>query len=142
MGGFISQYLGWRWAYWIMIIATVPLNILMFLFMQESNHPTILEKKTRRLRKELNRDDLRSQLEMELPPREVLARSLVRPIKVRGPEVPASTSLTISQFICKSPIILMVALYVSTAYGILCTFSTSFCSPSTDHTRPDVDDDS
>ncbi|KAJ4369036.1 hypothetical protein N0V83_006118 [Neocucurbitaria cava] len=102
-GGFITQNLGWRWAYWIMIMATGPLNILMFIFMRESNHPTILAKKTARLRKELGRDDLRSQLEMKLPPRQVLARSLVRPIK----------------FLCKSPIILMVALYVSTVYGIL-----------------------
>lgn len=63
-------------------MATGPLNILMFFFMQESNHPTILEKKAARLRKELKRDDLRSQLEMKLPPRQVLSRSLVRPIKV------------------------------------------------------------
>jgi multidrug resistance protein len=82
IGGFISQNLGWRWAYWIMVMATGPLNILMFIFMRESNHPTILEKKARRLRKELGRDDLRSHLEMKLPPRQVLARSLVRPIKV------------------------------------------------------------
>ncbi|KAH7392747.1 putative MFS multidrug transporter [Pyrenochaeta sp. MPI-SDFR-AT-0127] len=103
IGGFISQNLGWRWAYWIMLMATGPLNILMFFFMRESNHPTILEKKVARLRKELGRDDLRSQLEMQLPPGQVLTRSLVRPIK----------------FICKSPIILMVALYVSIIYGIL-----------------------
>jgi hypothetical protein len=59
-----------------------PLNVAMILFMRESNHPTILERKTRRLKKELSRPDLRSQLEMQLPPREVLARSIVRPIKV------------------------------------------------------------
>lgn len=59
-----------------------PLNIAMFMFMKESNHPTILERKTKRLKKELGRDDLHSHLEMRLPPREVLARSIVRPIKV------------------------------------------------------------
>jgi hypothetical protein len=63
-------------------MVTVPTNVLMFFFMRESNHPTILEKKTRRLRKELGREDLRSQLEIKLPPRQVLTRSLVRPVKV------------------------------------------------------------
>lgn len=72
-------------------MATVPLNILMFLFMRESNHPTILEKKTQRLRKELGREDLHSQLEMRMPPRQVLARSLVRPLKVRGMSEVSST---------------------------------------------------
>lgn len=62
-----------------------PLNIIMILFMQESNHPTVLEKKTKRLKKELGRDDLHSHLEMRLPPREVLARSIVRPVKVSQP---------------------------------------------------------
>ena len=61
---------------------SAPLNIAMILFMQESNHPTILEKKTKRLRNELGRHDLHSHLEMRLPPREVLARSIVRPVKV------------------------------------------------------------
>ena len=81
-GGFISKYLSWRWAYWILLIGSGPLNIAMILFMQESNHPTILEKKTKRLKNELRRHDLHSHLEMRLPPREVLARSIVRPVKV------------------------------------------------------------
>ncbi|KAF2257018.1 putative MFS multidrug transporter [Trematosphaeria pertusa] len=102
-GGFISEYLGWRWAYWILVMASGPLNIFMILFMQESNHPTILEKKTKRLRKQLGRDDLHSHLEMRLPPREVLARSIVRPIK----------------FLFRSPIAFLVSLYVSVVYGTL-----------------------
>lgn len=81
-GGFISQYLGWRWAYWILLMGSGPCNILMVFLMKESNHPTVLAKKTNRLKKELGRDDLHSQLETRLPPREVLARSIVRPVKV------------------------------------------------------------
>jgi MFS family permease len=81
-GGFISEYLGWRWAYWILLMGSGPLNIAMFVFMQESNHPTILERKTKRMKKELGRDDLHSHLEMRLPPQDVLARSIVRPVKV------------------------------------------------------------
>ncbi|KAF2708406.1 MFS general substrate transporter [Pleomassaria siparia CBS 279.74] len=102
-GGFISQYLGWRWAYWILLMGSGPLNIAMFVFMQESNHPTILKRKTRRLKKELGRNDLHSHLEMRLPPREVLARSIARPVK----------------FLFRSPIAFLISLYVSVVYGTL-----------------------
>jgi len=123
MGGFISQNLGWRWAYWIMLMATVPMSTLMFFFMQESNHPTILERKTQRLREELGRDDLRSQLQVNLPPRQVLTRNLVRPIKVRLPRASALViALMALQFIFKSPIIFMVSLYVATIYGLFCGY--------------------
>lgn len=66
----------------MLLMGSGPTNILMMFFMRESNHPTILANKTKRLKKELGRDDLHSQLEMRLPPREVLARSIVRPVKV------------------------------------------------------------
>ncbi|KAF2464969.1 MFS general substrate transporter [Lindgomyces ingoldianus] len=102
-GGFISEHLGWRWAYWVLLMGSGPLNIIMVFFMSESNHPTILEKKARRLKKEQGRDDLHSYLEMRLPPHEVLARSIVRPVK----------------FLFKSPIVFLISLYVSIVYGTL-----------------------
>ncbi|KAF2017158.1 putative MFS multidrug transporter [Aaosphaeria arxii CBS 175.79] len=108
-GGFISQHLGWRWAYWILLMASGPLNIFMIFLMKESNHPTILQKKTNRLKKELGRDDLRSQLEMPLPPRAILTRSIVRPIK----------------FLFRSPIAFLISLYVSIVYGTLYLLFTS-----------------
>lgn len=80
-----------------------PLNIIMIFFMHESNHPTILERKTKRLKKELGRPNLHSQLEMRLPPRQVLARSIVRPVK----------------FLFRSPIAFLISLYVSILYGTL-----------------------
>jgi hypothetical protein len=63
-------------------MASGPTNLLMFFLMKESNHSTILEKKAKRLRKQLGRNNLHSYLEMRFPPREVLARSIVRPMKV------------------------------------------------------------
>lgn len=80
-----------------------PLNIIMIFFMQESNHPTILKKKTERLKKQLQREELNSQLEMHLPPRQILARSIVRPAK----------------FLFRSPIAFLLSLYVSVVYGTL-----------------------
>lgn len=84
-------------------MGSCPLNIAMIFLMRESNHPTILERKTKRLNKELGRHDLHSQLEMRLPPRQVLARSIVRPAK----------------FLFRSPIAFLISLYVSIVYGTL-----------------------
>jgi multidrug resistance protein len=81
-GGFISEHLGWRWAYWILLMVSGPFNLLMFFFMKESNHSTILQRKTDRLRKELGREDLHSQLEIRMSSGELLVKSIVRPLKV------------------------------------------------------------
>jgi len=101
-----------------------PLNVVMIFFMRESNHPTILETKTKRLKKELGRDDLHSQLEMRLPPREVLARSIVRPVKVsdviKKGKFRSGSLIEWSQFLFRSPIAFLISLYVSVVYGTLC----------------------
>ncbi|KAF2808674.1 MFS general substrate transporter [Mytilinidion resinicola] len=102
-GGFISEQLGWRWAYWILVMASGPFNLLMVFFMDESNHATILQRKTDRLRKELGRDDLHSQLEIRMTSRELLAKSIVRPMK----------------FLTRSPIVFLISFYVAVCYGTL-----------------------
>jgi hypothetical protein len=84
-------------------MGSCPLNIAMIFLMRESNHSTVLERKTKRLNKQLGRQDLRSQLAMRLPPRQVLARSIVRPTK----------------FLFRSPIAFLISLYVSIVYGTL-----------------------
>ncbi|OCK75390.1 MFS general substrate transporter [Lepidopterella palustris CBS 459.81] len=102
-GGFISQQLGWRWAYWILVMASGPFNIIMIFFMDESNHTTILERKTKRLQRELGRDDLHSQLEIRMSSLELLKKSIVRPMK----------------FLTRSPIVFLISFYVSMVYGTL-----------------------
>lgn len=111
-GGFIAQRLGWRWVrnvpqfhllnlhftklsmckanafswcqtYWILIIASGVVTTLITLFMFESYAPAILEKKTKRLRKGLGREDLRSKLTLQITKGQLIRRSLIRPIKVR-----------------------------------------------------------
>lgn len=52
------------------------------MFLKETYAPTILAAKARRLRKETGNDKLRSKMESPLPKSEILARSLVRPIKM------------------------------------------------------------
>ncbi|KAF2431754.1 MFS general substrate transporter [Tothia fuscella] len=102
-GGFIAQRLGWRWAYWILIIASGVVTILITFLMAESYAPAIVEKKTQRLRKELEREDLRSKLALEVTGLVLLKRSLVRPIKL----------------LTRSPAVIAMSLYVATIYGML-----------------------
>lgn len=53
IGGYIFQYLGWRWDNWIvMILAGV--SIAMLLTLRETYAPEILRRKAARLRKEMD----------------------------------------------------------------------------------------
>ncbi|KAL9572933.1 hypothetical protein ACKAV7_002618 [Fusarium commune] len=51
IGGFVYQYLGWRWDNWIPLILG-GVGILMMITVKETYHPAILKQKAARLRKE------------------------------------------------------------------------------------------
>ena len=102
-GGFIAQRLGWRWAYWILVIAAGTVTLLLTLFMFEPYAPAILERKTRRLRKELGRPDLKSKLALQVTRAELMKKSLIRPLKL----------------LTRSPAVFLFSLYVATIYGML-----------------------
>ena len=102
-GGFIAQQLGWRWAYWILVIASGTVTLLMTLFLFEPYAPAILEKKTRRLRKELDRPEFKSKLALQVTKAELMKRSLIRPLKL----------------LTRSPAVFLFSLYVATIYGML-----------------------
>ncbi|ROT41488.1 MFS general substrate transporter [Sodiomyces alkalinus F11] len=102
-GGFIAQELGWRWTYWVLLIASASVTVLMTFFMHESYAPRLLEKKAQRLRKETGRDDLRTALDQNLTSTQLLARSIIRP----------------TQLLTMSPIVILICSYVSTIYGFM-----------------------
>ncbi|RVX67365.1 hypothetical protein B0A52_09146 [Exophiala mesophila] len=102
-GGFITQYLGWRWSYWILVICASAITGLTTVFMKESNAVVLLEKKVKRLRKVLGRNDLYSPLQPQMSPLELVQRSLLRPLKL----------------LVKSPIVLLMSVFVATAYALL-----------------------
>lgn len=78
--------------------------------MQETYGPTILEKKTKRLQKETGNMNLRSKLHVDLPPRELFIRAIVRPAKL--------------MFL--SPICGLMAFYMAVVYAILYLLFTTF----------------
>lgn len=51
IGGFVTQYLGWRWMNWIVLIFSGT-SLVFAIIMRESYAPILLRKKAARLRKE------------------------------------------------------------------------------------------
>ncbi|KAE9964378.1 hypothetical protein EG328_010498 [Venturia inaequalis] len=116
-GGFIAQRLGWRWAYWILIIASGVMTILMTFFMNECYAPEVLKRKTRRLQKELGRKDLKSKLALDISKSSYVKRSLIRPVKL----------------LTRSPIVIIFASYVAIIYGMLYLLFTTIPTTFTTH---------
>ena len=108
-GGFLVNAKGWRWVFWIIAIFAGSFSICLYFFGRETYAPTLLARKTKRLQKETGNMNLRSKLDSGLPPREIFARSIVRPIKM----------------LLFSPIVLLMSIYVSINYGIMYLFFTT-----------------
>lgn len=107
IGGFMSQTIGWRWVNWITFIPATIIVIVMMFLNRETNHQVLIRRKTERLRKELNRPELRScYVDPNAPAlakRQILTNGLIRPIKM----------------LFTSAIIFSVSLYIAFAYGCL-----------------------
>ncbi|PNY28265.1 major facilitator superfamily transporter [Tolypocladium capitatum] len=81
-GGFLSQAAGWRWIFWVLVITAGVITIAGLLVLRETHAPTLLERKTRRLRKETGNMNLHSKLDSRLAPKDLFIRSIVRPFKL------------------------------------------------------------
>lgn len=109
-GGFLSQSKGWRWVFWVLAMVSGTFTILSLIFMRETYGPTILQKKTNRLRRETGNQDLRSKFDIGLSPRDFFMRGIVRPAKM----------------LIYSPIVLSTSVYVGVVYGYLYLLFTTF----------------
>ena len=108
-GGFLVKAKGWRWVFWIIAIFAAFFSALLFFLGRETYAPTLLARKTKRLQKSTGNTNLRSKLDSGLPPREIFLRSIVRPMKM----------------LLRSPIVLLMSVYVSINYGIMYLFFTT-----------------
>lgn len=107
-GGFIAQRAGWRWDMWVVLIVAVLLTIGLFVFNKETNHVVLLNRKTTRLRQELERPKLQNVMNAEKPPaaltpKAILLNGITRPMKL----------------LTRSPIVLLCSLYMSFLFGLL-----------------------
>ncbi|KAK4202117.1 fluconazole resistance protein 1 [Triangularia verruculosa] len=105
IGGFVSQTIGWRWDFWIVLITSVVVCGLTELFNQETNPRVLIERKVKRAAAESGRTDLRSCYETgeQMSHRRILLNGLVRPTKM----------------LFLSPLVLFISIYIAFTYGTL-----------------------
>lgn len=107
IGGFVSEQVGWRWVNWVTFIPATIATVGMAVFSRETNHQVLIHRKTLKLRRELNRPELRScYVDPDVAVRttkQILITGLTRPFRM----------------LFQSAIIFSVSLYVAFAYGCL-----------------------
>jgi hypothetical protein len=108
LGGFISQRAGWRWVYWVLLAACGMSTVLVMLLCRETNAAVLLRKKTKLLRKSTGRNDLMSAYDASSTnrgrtPLRLLADGTTQPL----------------QFLFTSPIVPLLAIYMSFVFGLL-----------------------
>lgn len=112
VGGFVSDGPGWRWCFWILTIIAGTISIIMFLFGRETYAPIILQRKVKRLRRETGNEALRSKLNIGLSPKDYFKTGIIRPFVL----------------LVRSPISIVLALYIGVVYGYLYLMFTSITS--------------
>jgi multidrug resistance protein len=103
-GGYVSQAKGWRWVFWVITMAGGALAISSFIFMRETYEPTLLGRRTARLRNETNNPNLYSKFEnTSRSTSDIFLKAIVRPTKM----------------LFLSPIVFVLSLYMAVVYGYL-----------------------
>ncbi|MCJ1246989.1 hypothetical protein MMC30_004200 [Trapelia coarctata] len=102
-GGFLSQAKGWRWVFWVITMGAGIVTVACFFVISESYSVAILDRKTRKLRKETGNMALKSKLNSGLSSGELFKRSIVRP----------------SKMLFFSPIVLLLSITMAVVYGYL-----------------------
>jgi multidrug resistance protein len=107
VGGFISDNLGWRWLYWIQLILSGVVWVLITFTVPETYTPTLLSRRAKKLRKETGDDKYVTEQDLDLRPFvQRLKIFLIRPF----------------QLLFLEPIVLFISIYMSVLYGLLYMF--------------------
>ncbi|RPA93466.1 synaptic vesicle transporter [Choiromyces venosus 120613-1] len=105
-GGFVAQRVGWRWVFWVLLIASALASVAICFLNQESNPRVLLARKVKKLKAETGNQDLESWYDRGLGPQakaHVIKHGLIRPLKL----------------LFKSPIVALLSLYMALTYGLL-----------------------
>ncbi|KAI1333749.1 polyamine transporter 3 [Xylariaceae sp. FL0016] len=102
IGGFVYQYLGWRWDNWLVLILAGA-GCVSMMFTKETYAPIILQKKTAQIKKETDDERWWCRYDQKLSKKELIKISLFRPFVLAFTE----------------PILWFFNLWISLIYGIL-----------------------
>ncbi|EXA31811.1 hypothetical protein FOVG_16953 [Fusarium oxysporum f. sp. pisi HDV247] len=109
--GYLTQHLNWRWIFWVVSIADAVVQILAFLFLQETYPPKILKVKARKLRNITGNRLLHTEFEQrDRSFLSLLLTNLKRPFKM----------------LFTQPAIQITALYRAYLYGLMYLVFASF----------------
>ncbi|KAK6856085.1 hypothetical protein PG995_008236 [Apiospora arundinis] len=111
VGGYLSDAAGWRWLYWIQLIMSFIVWVLITFTVPETYAPTILKKRAAKMRKETGKQDFVTEQELDLRPlSERLRIFLIRPFQLLFGEL----------------IVFLISLYMSVLYGLLYMFFVAY----------------
>ncbi|KAI4722538.1 MFS general substrate transporter [Aureobasidium sp. EXF-10727] len=111
VGGFTSDHLGWRWLYWLQLILSGFVYILIVFTVPETYAPIILAKRAKKLRKETGDSRYVSESDLDTRPLgERMRVFILRPFQLLFCEL----------------IVFLISLYMSVLYGILYMFFVAF----------------
>jgi len=109
-GGYLGEAAGWRWIFWVLTIASGLSTLVSLIVQRETYEPVLLERRTKHLRKTLNRPELYHRYSHKTITRAYFAQTIVRPLKM----------------LMFSPIVLITSIYVGLVYGYTYLLFTSF----------------
>ncbi|KAJ4288985.1 hypothetical protein N0V90_011327 [Kalmusia sp. IMI 367209] len=109
-GGYLADARGWRWTFWLVTILAGAACIISILFNRETYPYVLLERRTKRLRKETGNPNLRSALDTGRTPKELLKSSILRPLRM----------------LFLSPIVFLMSLVMAAVYGYLYLLLTTY----------------
>ncbi|KAJ5722247.1 hypothetical protein N7488_000282 [Penicillium malachiteum] len=107
LGGFIAQRAGWRWIFWVLVISSGLMTAFVIIFNRETNPVILIQRKTAKLRAELDRPELRSCYEKKdtnnASKTSIFVHRLTTPLRL----------------LFHSPIVSIIAIYIAMVYGCL-----------------------
>lgn len=111
VGGYLSDAAGWRWLYWIQLILSFIVWVLITFTVPETYAPTILARRAQKMRKETGTGDFVTEQDLDIRPlTERLSIFLIRPLQLLFGEL----------------IVFLISLYMSVLYGLLYMFFVAF----------------
>ncbi|KAE8135383.1 major facilitator superfamily domain-containing protein [Aspergillus pseudotamarii] len=99
-GGFVVQYVSWRWCFYVISIAIAAIQIVGLILLRETYGPVLLKRKAARLRKSTQNPDLHTEHDRASTH---LTTNLIRPFRL----------------LTTQPIIQVLSLYLAYLNGIL-----------------------